>query len=101
MTAAPTITAVKLRTAAGEDDSVTLPQALVDRLGMQPGEEVQLVEQDGGLSIRRKRVKVADGEIEARANYDGIDMSKVRKEVMDIARRVMREDRDVLRRLAE
>ena len=95
-------TALKLRT-SGDDASVTLPQAVLDRLGLQPGDEVQVVEQDGGITLSRKKrmVKVADGEIEAIGNYDGIDMSRVRKGVMESARKIMRENHDVLRRLAE
>jgi antitoxin component of MazEF toxin-antitoxin module len=95
-----TATALKVRTS--EDDvSVTLPQAMLDRLGLQPGQQMQLVEEEDGIAIRPKRVKVADGEIDVIGNYDGIDLSKVRVGVIEAARKVMRENHDVLRRLAE
>lgn len=65
----------------GNGVGIVLTPEMLEKLGARPGGSVSVSMTDGGLELRK-----ADDDL---------------AEQMAVARRVMREDRDVLRRLAE
>ncbi len=71
-------------TKIGDETMIALPREVLERLHVTAGDSLQISETEAGVALRR-----CDAE------------SDRHDRVMEIARRVMREDHDVLRRLAE
>lgn len=65
----------------GDSLGIVLPQEVLERLGVQPGDQVQMIATDEGVTL-----KPCD--------------DTVRKQ-LDVAEKVMEKRHDVLRRLAE
>lgn len=71
---------VKL-TAIGNSTGVVLPKEILDRLHVERGDELSVVETADGITLTPYDPELA--------------------QQMDVAERIMREDRDLLRKLAE
>ena len=66
---------------AGENATISLPQEMLDKFGIRPGDNLQLVATENGIAL---------------TSHDAANQSQ-----LELAERVLEERRDVLRRLAE